>query len=92
MTIEVTCAIIAVIPAILSVVINIVEIGKTRRDIMKTTLRSNIVQIYHMYKDQKDIPLGVYDGMCNQYDDYVKFGGNSYVHALKKEMDEWHKY
>lgn len=86
----------ASIPALITGVITIVTVlitnAKSRKDIMKVTLRCTIQSAYYAYMANKDMPMVVYAGMCEMYDEYKSLGGNSYISRLKSEMDEWHKY
>lgn len=86
----------ASIPALITGIITVVTVlitnAKSRKDIMKVTLRNTIQGAYYAYMVNKDIPMTVYSGVCEMYDEYKQLGGNSYISQLKSEMDSWHKY
>lgn len=68
------------------------ETDKKQDKILKLSLRTTIQGIYAMYRGEHSIPQVVYEGMCQMYDTYVGMGGNSYIKALKAEMDAWDRY
>ena len=86
----------ASIPALITGVITIVTVlitnAKSRKDILKVTLRNTIQSAYYAYMSGKDIPMTVYSGVCEMYDEYKSLGGNSYISQLMNEMNSWHKY
>lgn len=54
-------------------------------------IRHEIVDTYETYKDQKRIPLPVYQSILDLYDKYKGLGGNSFVHEVIEEIKEWDK-
>ena len=86
----------AAIPSLLTAIATIVTVcitnSKSRHDIMKVTLRNTIQGAYYAYMSGKDIPMTVYSGVCEMYDEYKSLGGNSYISQLMNEMNSWHKY
>lgn len=87
---------VATIPALITAIATITTVLITNRrsriDLMKVTLRNTIQSAYYAYMGSKDIPMVVYSGVCEMYDEYKKIGGNSYISELKKQMDGWTKY
>ena len=68
------------------------ETDEKQNAILQLTLRTTIQGIYSSYRGDRQIPMIVYQGMTDMYDQYKAAGGNSYIHQLKHEMDEWLKY
>lgn len=54
-------------------------------------IRHEIVDTYETYKDQKRIPLPVYQSVLDLYDKYKGLGGNSFIHEVIEEIKEWDK-
>lgn len=54
-------------------------------------IRHSIVDVYETYKDQKKIPMPLYQSTIELYDKYKGLGGNSWCHELIEEMKEWDK-
>ena len=54
-------------------------------------IRHSIVDVYETYKDQKKIPMPLYQSTIELYDRYKGLGGNSWCHELIEEMKEWDK-
>lgn len=54
-------------------------------------IRHSIVDVYETYKDQKKIPMPLYQSTIELYDKYKGLGGNSWCHELIEEMKEWNK-
>lgn len=90
-----TAILAAAIPALITGAITIVTVlttnARSRKDLMKVTLRNTIQSAYYAYMGQKSIPMSVYAGVCEMYDEYKTLGGNSYISQLKVEMDGWMK-
>lgn len=77
-----------------SVVAAIITIRTKQKQILILCLRSVIQGIHSTYRDKKALPAEVYRGMCEMYDQYHDPKGlnqNSYISALKAEMDKWEK-
>ena len=53
---------------------------------IKCTLRNDIVEIYEMCKDKKEITYYQLQTACLSYEEYKKLKGNSFVDALMNEM------
>ena len=53
------------------------------------TLRHAITTIYEEYKDRKRFPTHIKEDVFSLYAEYEKLGGNSYVHAIEMEMENW---
>lgn len=62
-----------------------------QEELLRVTLRTNIQCIYALYRGARRMPPDVYEGMCALYDRYVALGGNSYITAMKREMDAFDK-
>ena len=54
-------------------------------------IRHEIVDTYETYKEQKKIPLPVYQSVLDLYDKYKGLGGNSFIHEIIEEIKEWDK-
>lgn len=68
------------------------EADEKQNEIILLTLRTNIMTIYAAYRSERQMPIDVYQGMCEMYDKYKEKGGNSFVHQIKVEMDSWIHY
>lgn len=53
------------------------------------TYRHSITNIYEKYKEEKKLPGYVKQDLCSLYEQYEKLGGNSYVHMIVAEMQNW---
>ena len=54
-------------------------------------IRHSIVDVYETYKDEKKIPMPLYQSTIELYDRYKGLGGNSWCHELIEEMKLWDK-
>lgn len=54
-------------------------------------LRHDITTAYTSFKDEKKIPLSVYESVMNLYDIYEKYGGNGYCKQIISEMHDWER-
>ena len=62
-----------------------------QKSINIVSLRHSITQVFHNYKDKKEIPSAIYQSTMNLYDQYKVLGGNSYVSEEVEEMKNWEK-
>ena len=62
-----------------------------QKSINIVSLRHSITQVFHNYKDKKEIPSAIYQSTLNLYDQYKALGGNSYVSEEVEEMKNWEK-
>ena len=62
-----------------------------QKSINIVSLRHSITQVFHNYKDKKEIPNAIYQSIMNLYDQYKALGGNSYVSEEVEEMKNWEK-
>lgn len=62
-----------------------------QKSINIVSLRHSITQVFHSYKDKKEIPSAIYQSTMNLYDQYKALGGNSYVSEEVEEMKNWKK-
>ena len=82
----------ALITAAATVATVLITNAKSKREIMRVTLRNTIQAAYYAYMQYKEIPMVVYSGVCEMYDEYKRLRGNSYISDLKAEMEKWHRY
>ena len=54
-----------------------------------TLMRQEITSIYYKYKDEKTLPLYVYENLKELYDNYEASGGNHYIHKIYDRMMHW---
>lgn len=54
-----------------------------------TLMRQEITSIYYKYKDEKVLPLYVYENLKELYDNYEASGGNHYIHKIYDRMMNW---
>ena len=52
----------------------------------KCTLRNDIVEIYEMCKDKKEITYYQFQTVCLSYEEYKKLKGNSFIDALMEDI------
>ena len=62
-----------------------------QKSINIVSLRHSITQVFHNYRDKKEIPSAIYQSTMNLYDQYKALGGNSYVSEEVEEMKNWEK-
>lgn len=70
------------------------EVNNFRSEQKETNIaliRHEIVDTYENYKDEKKIPLPVYQSVLDLYDKYTGLGGNSFVHEVIDEIKMWEK-
>ena len=53
---------------------------------IKCTLRNDIVEIYELCKDKKEITYYQYQTVCMSYEEYKKLKGNSFVDGLMETI------
>lgn len=54
-----------------------------------TLMRQEITSIYYKYKDEKVLPLYVYENLKELFDNYEASGGNHYIHKIYDRMMHW---
>ena len=67
------------------------DFAAEQKSINIVSLRHSITQVFHSYKDKKEIPSAIYQSTMNLYDQYKALGGNSYVSEEVEEMKNWKK-
>lgn len=67
------------------------DFAAEQKSINIVSLRHSITQVFHSYKDKKEIPSAIYQSTMNLYDQYKALGGNSYVSEEIEEMKNWEK-
>lgn len=70
------------------------EVNNFRSEQKETNIaliRHEIVDTYEIYKNEKKIPLPVYQSVLDLYDKYTGLGGNSFVHEVIDEIKMWEK-
>lgn len=67
------------------------DFAAEQKSINIVSLRHSITQVFHSYKDKKEIPSAIYQSTMNLYDQYKALGGNSYVSEEIEEMKNWKK-
>lgn len=67
------------------------DFAAEQKSINIVSLRHSITQVFHSYKDKKEIPSAIYQSTMNLYDQYKALGGNSYVSEEVEEMKNWEK-
>lgn len=53
---------------------------------IKCTLRNDIVEIYELCKDKKEITYYQYQTVCMSYEEYKKLKGNSFIDGLMETI------
>ena len=54
-----------------------------------TLMRQEITSIYYKYRDEKTLPLYVYENLKELYDNYEASGGNHYIRKIYDRMMHW---
>lgn len=67
------------------------DFAAEEKQINIVSLRHSITQVFHTYKDKKEIPAPIYQSTLNLYDQYKQLGGNSFVSDEIEEMKSWKK-
>ena len=62
-----------------------------QKSINIVSLRHSITQVFHVYRDKKEIPSAIYQSTMNLYDQYKALGGNSFISEEVEEMKMWKK-
>lgn len=62
---------------------------KSYNNVLLDLLRTEMMEIYYEYKDNKKIPLLMKKQWNLCFDTYTGKGGNSFIIDLKKEIDTW---
>ena len=65
---------------------------KEQEKINVTILRHFITNIYYQYKDLQSIPENQKENLLYLYDLYTSLGGNSYIHSMIAEIEDWSVY
>ena len=56
---------------------------------LMTLLKNNLVSIYFVYNQTKQIPDYVYQNFLESLDIYENLDGDGFVHNLAKKMEDW---
>lgn len=67
------------------------DFAAEQKSINIVSLRHSITQVFHNYRDKKEIPGAIYQSTMNLYDQYKALGGNSFVSEEVEEMKNWKK-
>lgn len=67
------------------------DFAAEQKSINIVSLRHSITQVFHVYKDKKQIPGPIHQSTMNLYDQYKALGGNSFVEEEIEEMKKWDK-
>ena len=65
------------------------EENQRQRDAHLAELRNSITGIYYKHLDDKKLAAYEKEDLLKMYDVYAAWNGNSYVHAIVKEMTAW---
>ena len=68
---------------------NAIKSYKTVKEALMTILQSNLTNTYYAYENLGKIPDYVYKNWNNSKKIYEKLGGNDYIHALARKMENW---
>ena len=67
------------------------DFAAEQKSINIVSLRHSITQVFHVYKDKKEIPGAIYQSTMNLYDQYKALGGNSFVEEEVEQIKNWKK-
>jgi hypothetical protein len=56
---------------------------------LKDIMRQRIMEIYHLYKTKKAMPLPAREKLKELYKDYKRCHGNSYIDKYYSRMETW---
>lgn len=76
---------------IAGIVIGFVKLELAYREGTKCSLRNDILSIYNLYRNQKEIPLYDFEALSLSYGLYKKYKGNSFVDSIWAETQTWKK-
>lgn len=72
-------------------VIGFIKLEIAYREGTKCSLRNDILSIYNLYKEKKEIPLYDFEAISLSYGLYKKYKGNSFVDSIWAEVQGWKK-
>lgn len=71
--------------------IGFVKLEIAYREGTKCSLRNDILSMYNLYRDKKEIPLYDFEAISLSYGLYKKYKGNSFVDSIWNEVQTWKK-
>ena len=74
---------------IIGAVVAIVKVIKGFTEGQKCLLRTNMLDTYYRWKDEKQVPQYELQNFYHLYESYKRLGGNSFIDDVKKEVEEW---
>lgn len=72
-------------------VIGFIKLEIAYREGTKCSLRNDILSMYNLYRDKKEIPLYDFEAISLSYGLYKKYKGNSFVDSIWNEVQTWKK-
>lgn len=72
-------------------VIGFIKLEVAYREGTKCSLRNDILSMYNLYRDKKEIPLYDFEAISLSYGLYKKYKGNSFVDSIWNETQTWKK-
>ena len=76
---------------IAGILIGFVKLEIAYREGTKCSLRNDILSIYNIYREKKEIPLYDFEAISLSYTLYKKYKGNSFVDSIWNEVQTWKK-
>lgn len=76
---------------IIGLIIGFIKLEIAYREGTKCSLRNDILSMYNLYRDKKEIPLYDFEAISLSYGLYKKYKGNSFVDSIWNEVQTWKK-
>lgn len=76
---------------LVGLVASFIKLEYAYREGTKCSLRNDILAIYNLYRDKKEIPLYDFEAISLSYTLYKKYKGNSFVDSIWAEVQTWKK-
>ena len=85
--------IVAIITVLVPSITTLITTKSVKRQANKHSARQSIMQLIledHVRYNENKLPENR-QAILDEYDEYVKSGGNSYIHSKVEEYEEWYK-
>ena len=92
MNLDMTQILTTVITVCIPALVTILKTGKLRKQANKHSARQSILQLImedHIRVHEGGLPEN-YQNILHEYDEYIKSGGNSYIHDKVDEYKKWY--
>lgn len=76
----------AILAWVTTTIIKLKKRNTATQDGVKALLKSEIIQIYHVYSEKGNMPIYARENAMSLYEEYKNLGGNGVVDDLMKKM------